>query len=113
MFLDEAKIEVAAGKGGDGVVHFRREKYVPRGGPGGGNGGKGGDVIPVVRPGLAHLAHFRHQTRDPARRAKRNGSDWNSACWPISGSSESRMRGSLRCWRRFPMPGRKSPITPS
>ncbi|MEJ2709321.1 MAG: GTPase ObgE [Anaerolineales bacterium] len=63
MFIDQVEIFVRAGKGGDGVVHFRREKYVPRGGPDGGDGGKGGDVILEVVPTLNTLSTFRHQTR--------------------------------------------------
>jgi GTP-binding protein len=63
MFLDAAKIHVISGKGGDGAVHFRREKYVPRGGPDGGNGGKGGDVVLQVVSTLNTLYAFRHQTK--------------------------------------------------
>ncbi len=62
MFIDEIEIHVRSGKGGDGVVHFRKEKYVPRGGPDGGDGGKGGDVILEVRPTLNTL-HFRQKER--------------------------------------------------
>ena len=61
MFIDEAYITVRSGKGGDGIVHFRREKFVPRGGPDGGNGGKGGDVVMIVSQHLNTLFPFRNQ----------------------------------------------------
>ena len=58
MFIDEAKISVTSGKGGDGAVHFRREKYVPRGGPDGGDGGRGGDVVLRVKHTMNTLHSF-------------------------------------------------------
>ena len=60
MFADRAKIYVKSGKGGDGHVSFRREKYVPNGGPDGGDGGDGGSVIFQVDEGLNTLADLRH-----------------------------------------------------
>lgn len=60
MFADRAKIYVRSGKGGDGHVSFRREKYVASGGPDGGDGGKGGDVIVEVDDGMNTLTNFRH-----------------------------------------------------
>ncbi|MCC7130285.1 MAG: GTPase ObgE [Anaerolineae bacterium] len=63
MFIDRAEIQVQSGKGGDGVVHFRREKYVPRGGPDGGDGGRGGDVVLEVAAALTTLNAF-HQKQN-------------------------------------------------
>ena len=60
MFADRAKIYIRSGKGGDGHVSFRREKYVPNGGPDGGDGGNGGSVIFEVDEGLNTLTDFRH-----------------------------------------------------
>lgn len=61
MFIDKAKILLKAGKGGDGAVAFRKEKYVPAGGPSGGDGGKGGDIVFVVDQGMKTLMDFRYK----------------------------------------------------
>lgn len=63
MFVDEAVIQIRSGRGGDGALHFRREKYVPRGGPDGGDGGKGGDVFLEVTNSINTLYPFRHTLR--------------------------------------------------
>jgi GTPase len=73
MFNDRARIHVQAGRGGDGALSFRREKYVPKGGPDGGDGGRGGDVVLVAGPDLRDLSLFRRQRRFEGGRAGRGG----------------------------------------
>ncbi len=79
MFVDEVEIEVEAGAGGDGCMSFRREKYVPRGGPDGGDGGNGGSVILVAEAGvdslsaLAHRKHWKAAPGQPGRSAQCHG----------------------------------------
>ena len=63
MFIDKAKVFVKSGNGGDGCIHFRREKYVPLGGPDGGDGGRGGDIIFVVDTGLTTLLDFKYKKK--------------------------------------------------
>lgn len=63
MFIDEIKIQVAAGDGGDGVVRWLRQKFKPKGGPAGGNGGNGGDVYAEAVADLAYLDHYQHEKK--------------------------------------------------
>ncbi|GAA6616069.1 GTPase ObgE [Scytonema sp. NUACC26] len=72
-FIDRAEIEIEAGKGGDGIVAFRREKYVPAGGPSGGNGGKGGSIYLVAMENLQTLLDFRYEHRFKAENGSRGG----------------------------------------
>ncbi len=73
QFIDQALITVKAGKGGDGIVAFRREKYVPAGGPSGGDGGKGGNVLLVADSNLQTLLDFKYKRIFPAADGKRGG----------------------------------------
>ena len=84
MFIDQAKIRVKAGDGGNGCMAFRREKFVPRGGPSGGDGGHGGDVI--MQASLRHntLIHFRY---NPEHKAQRGQHGMGSNCSGFDGDS--------------------------
>ena len=73
MFSDKVRIFIKSGKGGDGHVSFRRELYVPAGGPDGGNGGHGGDIIFQVDKGLNTLGDFRHNSKYIAQSGEEGG----------------------------------------
>jgi GTPase len=84
MFIDEAKIRVKAGDGGNGCMAFRREKFVPRGGPSGGDGGRGGDVIMEASQRHNTLIHFRY---NPEHKAQRGEHGMGSNCTGQDGES--------------------------
>ena len=93
-FIDEAKIEVAAGKGGNGATSFRREKFVPRGGPDGGDGGKGGSVWAEADENTNTLVEYRFVKRYQAKNGEKgHGSD----------------RYGRRCGRHRPQNARRHP----
>ena len=82
MFIDRAKILVRSGAGGNGAVTFRREKYVPLGGPDGGDGGKGGSVIFTVDTGLTTLLDFKYKKKF---RDESGGNGSGSKCYGKDG----------------------------
>jgi GTPase len=84
MFIDEAKIRVKAGGGGNGCMAFRREKFVPRGGPSGGDGGRGGDVVMESSQSHNTLIHFRY---NPEHKAQRGQHGMGSNCSGLDGNS--------------------------
>src|SRR4051812_46167465 len=89
MFVDEVEIHVVAGDGGDGCLAFRREKFIPRGGPSGGDGGKGGSVFVVASPHTNTLINYRSHPELSARRgqhgmgANRTGSSGADVDLPV------------------------------
>jgi len=89
VFVDETTIEVTAGRGGDGVTAFHREKYRPRGGPDGGDGGRGGDVLLVADPGIATLVEYHFHPHQRARKgthgqgSNRKGADGGDRVLPV------------------------------
>jgi GTP-binding protein len=84
MFIDEVKIRIKAGDGGNGCMAFRREKFVPRGGPSGGDGGRGGDVVMVSSQSHNTLIHFRY---NPEHKAQRGEHGMGSNCSGQDGHS--------------------------
>jgi len=89
MFVDEARIQVRAGRGGNGALTFRREKFVPRGGPSGGDGGRGGNVVAVVDDKLRTLIDFRYRQHyhaengQPGGKNQRTGRDGEDLVLPV------------------------------
>ena len=76
-FLDEAKVYIRSGDGGNGCVAFRREKYIEFGGPSGGNGGRGGDVVVEVVDGLNTLIDYRYQQHFKAQKCGLFDPSWH------------------------------------
>ena len=97
-FADRAKIFVRSGKGGDGHVSFRRELYVPNGGPDGGDGGKGGDVIFVVDKGLNTLMDFKNIRKYKAGDGEEGG---KRRCHGKNGKDIVIKVPSWNCYQRF------------
>ncbi len=96
MFVDEAEAHLRAGKGGDGHAGFRREKFVPKGGPDGGDGGKGGDVVLIGDENVGDLAQFRYS---PNLHAKNGDNGSGRDCFGHAGADlEVRMPlGTIVC----------------
>ena len=107
MFVDEVDIHVAAGDGGRGCIAFRREKFVPRGGPSGGDGGDGGSVFFVASPHLNTLVNFRFHPDFKAERGEHGmGSNCTAATASTSSSRCRSARSSTRCPRKAARPSR-------
>jgi GTPase len=103
QFIDQARIAVKAGRGGDGIVAFRREKYVPAGGPSGGDGGHGGDVLLVADANLQTLLDFKYRRLFAAVDGRRGGPNrCTGASGDPSGDQGALRHGGARCPHRHP-----------
>ena len=104
MFVDQVRIHIEAGRGGDGAVSFHREKYVAAGGPDGGDGGKGGDVIFVADDHFSSLIAFRYQRKYIAE----NGQPGAAKRWDCPGCwiSTTPTSGRIPANSTRPRPGR-------
>ena len=110
MFADRAKIFIRSGKGGDGHVSFRRELYVPDGGPDGGDGGQGGDVIFEVDEGLNTLTDFRHVRKYAAKDGEAGRKD--AAATAADGEDIDHQGSGGNRDQGIQSPARSSPICP-
>ncbi len=96
-FIDEAAIEIAAGDGGDGCASFRREKFIPKGGPDGGDGGRGGSVWAVADRNINTLIDFRYARKHQAK----NGENGRGAdCYGAGGPRYRASRPGRHCYQR-------------
>src|SRR5437016_4426596 len=102
MFVDQVDIEVQAGDGGNGMVTFRKEKFVPRGGPSGGDGGHGGSVVLQAGPNLSTLMALRYHHKYKA-----------PSGWPRPAGSAIRTWANRGSSPPSPPPGPRSPTIPS
>ena len=113
MFIDRARIKVKAGDGGNGVTAFRREKFVPRGGPSGGDGGVGGDVILEADEGLNTLLHLRYNPEHKADRgahgegSNRSGKDGESVIVKVPVGTQVFLAGTEELAFDFTEPGQQ------
>lgn len=113
QFIDEATITVASGKGGDGCASFRREKFVPRGGPSGGDGGNGGNVVIEARAAMSSLLDYRYRKRyrarngEPGRGKNQHGKSGEDLLIPVPPGTVVRTGGSGEAAADLTEPGQR------